>query len=411
LIEACLRLQELRPDLDWSLTLVGNRYAGAFDIADYVERIASSNPRIQWLGIVDDENLERLYSESSFTVYPSTIEGFGMPIVESIWHGRPCLCANQGVMSELAAEGGCLTTDVGDTQALSDAVVRLVEDAGLRQRLSMEASRRRLKSWQDYVRDFDRILEGAQPRATPPSQVRTTLQQSRGAEPPAVRSDSWVPYLYPKQRVNNWQMHDSERLALTALLMRTRPTCAIEVGTYFGGSLSLFSEHAGLVYSIDIDPEAPRRAGPLPNVTYLTGRSATLLPTLLEELTSGGIPVNFVLIDGDHSEEGVRRDLSIVLQYVPREPMFLLAHDSFNPGCRRGMLEAPWQDSRYCHFVDLDFVPGRLIEHPGPSHGEPWGGLAMAFFHPTPRAGQVYMAQSASILFEAACASRHLNED
>jgi hypothetical protein len=69
------------------------------------------------------------------------------------------------------------------------------------------------------------------------------------------------------------------------------------------------------------------------------------------------------------------------------------------------MLEAPWQESRYCHFLDIDFVPGRFIEHPGPTHGELWGGLAMAFFHPAPRQGTVPMTQSASILFEGARAS------
>ncbi len=144
----------------------------------------------------------------------------------------------------------------------------------------------------------------------------------------------------------------------------------------------------------------PERVGTLANVTYLSGDSRQILPALFEELNSAGICVNFVLIDADHSAEGVRRDISLVLQYVPREPMFLLMHDSFNPRCRQGMLEAPWQEARYCHFVDLDFVPGRVVEHSGPSHGELWGGLAMAFFLPTPRIGPLTVGQTASTLFK-----------
>ena len=57
LIEACLRLQERNPDVDWRLNLVGNRCADAPEIAEYVEREATSNPRIRWHGVVDDMTL------------------------------------------------------------------------------------------------------------------------------------------------------------------------------------------------------------------------------------------------------------------------------------------------------------------------------------------------------------------
>lgn len=158
LIDACLHLADTLPDLDWSLTLVGDRYSGAPLLVEYLERAAELSPRIRWLGVVDDETLGRLYAESSFTVYPSTLEGFGMPVLESIWHGRPCLCSNRGVTSELAVGGGCLTVDVNSSD-LEAGIVRLIEDRDLRNRLSMEAAARKLKSWDEYVRDFYRILE------------------------------------------------------------------------------------------------------------------------------------------------------------------------------------------------------------------------------------------------------------
>jgi hypothetical protein len=309
-------------------------------------------------------------------------------------------------MAELAADGGCMTVDVEDTQALSASLERLVEDAGLRQRLSIEASRRRLKTWQGYVRDFYGILGRTPERVEQPLIPEAPIQVIPAGESLALaRPDSWMTILYPRLRVDKWQMHDSERLALTALLARTRPTCVIELGTYFGGSLSLLSEYAEWVYSIDLDPDMPKRVGPLPNITYLTGRSDQLLPVLLEELDASSTAVNLLLIDAEHSTEGVRRDISLVLEHVPREPMFVLVYDSFNPSCRQGMLQALWQDSPYCQFVDIDFVPGRLVEHPGSGHDELWGGLAMAFFSPTLRRGPLVVAQSASKLFAAAQAA------
>ena len=189
-------------------------------------------------------------------------------------------------------------------------------------------------------------------------------------------------------------------MGLTSILLRHKPQCSIEVGTYKGGSLSLLAQLSAEVYSIDIDPEVCEKFSHFQNVRFLTGDSGQLLPTLLRELTSKGVGVDFLLIDGDHSAEGVLRDLNSVLDYIPLAPMFVVTHDSFNPDCRRGMLAADWQRSAYCHWVDLDFVPGRRVEHGGFGTGEMWGGLAAAFFHPTPRSGLLTVGQTGLEQFE-----------
>src|SRR5262249_30993469 len=125
-------------------------------------------------------------------------------------------------------------------------------------------------------------------------------------------------------------------------------------------------------FSIDIDPTVAERFQRFKNVTFITGDSGLILPILLKELQASGTDVDFLLIDGDHSPEGVRRDVSAVLCYVPRRPFFLMVHDSFNTGCRWGLENAGWADSPHCHFVDLDFIPGRVVEHGGPTNGEMW---------------------------------------
>jgi hypothetical protein len=218
-----------------------------------------------------------------------------------------------------------------------------------------------------------------------------------GGEEPQMRPQSgdWQDVLYPGCLTENWQMNDSERLALTALLHRHRPRCCIEVGTYRGGSLSLIAQYSKCVFSIDIDPAIAERYSYFENVSFLTGPSATVLPLLLDELDRQEIAVELILIDGDHSFHGVRRDLDLVLNYVPKAPLFVLMHDCFNPECRRGMLEARWQASPYVRWVDLDFIPGRLVEHGGGGHGELWGGLGCAYLEPTQRSGALRIAESA----------------
>ena len=390
LIDACLLMQEKHPEINWSLTLVGNRYAGAFDIADFIQAVSAKYPRIKWLGIVDDATLHRLYEEATFTVFPSIIEGFGIPILESIWHGRPCICSQEGVMAELAAEGGCLTTNVLDEQILSESIYRLATDKELYVKLSQQAITRKIKTWDEYTREFISILKSQ-------NKIINTYRTQR-KNSAITDKRNWQEILYPGCLCEHWQMNHSERLAMTALLSRHKPKCSIEIGTYQGGSLSLISQYSEMVYSIDIDPSIPEKFRYIENVCFLTGPSSVILPLLLKELDRGDIPVDFILIDGDHSAEGIKRDIDCLLSYVPKKPLFVIMHDSFNPECRRGMLEIDWEQSPYVGWVDLDFIPGRIIEHNGPTKGEMWGGLALAYFRPTVRQGPLSLNRSANMM-------------
>lgn len=401
LLAAVESLSTRRPDLDWTLTLVGNRYAGGEDIAETVERACAVDARIKWLGIVDDARLAQAYAVCDFTVYASEIEGFGMPILESVWHGKPCLCHSGGVMSELAADGGCFTVDMADVDALSLAMEKLIEDGILRVKLGNEARGRTIRTWGQYAEGFmiallaDTGVTGV--TGASHASEETEMSNSEDRQP-----KDWQSILYKDCLTAEWQMNDSERLALMAVLARLRPKCAIEVGTYRGGSLSLIAQTAECVYSIDIDPEIPGKYSHIKNARFFTGPSDKVLPLLLDKLTRNNIPVEFVLIDGDHSAEGVRRDIEIMLNYRPTRPMIMMMHDGFNPECRRGMIEAEWQRSPYVHFVDLDFIPGRIVETGGGGSGEMWGGLAMAYFSPVEREGELQFAMTSRQTFERA---------
>jgi glycosyltransferase involved in cell wall biosynthesis len=392
LIEAVNLFARQNPELDWSLTLVGNRYAGGEDIAEFVESACRANLRIQWLGIIDDVQLHQAYKNCTFTIYASEIEGFGMPILESIWHGKPCICHEQGVMSELARVGGCFTSDVTDVVKLARSIGELATNNTLYRRLVNEATSCPIKTWEEYVRDFWNALVKR-------SQIRVA-ERSQAIERPSAMTvgnlpDSWQDLLYSGCLTKEWQMNDSERLGLAGVLQRLQPNCAIEIGTYRGGSLSLIAQFAKVVFSIDIDPSIPERFKQFGNVSFFTGPSQVIMPALLNELDAAGMPVEFVLIDGDHSATGVKRDIEIMLSYVPKKPLIIMMHDGFNPECRRGMLEADWKLSPFVHYIDLDFIPGRVIEHGGGGDGEMWGGLAMAYFSPEKRVGHVHIGATA----------------
>ena len=199
-----------------------------------------------------------------------------------------------------------------------------------------------------------------------------------------------------------WLMSASEKVGLTFVLEHLKPQVSIEIGTKYGGSLQAISRLSERVYSIDIDPEVPKRLdGLFPNVEFLTGPSDEILPPLLQRIEREGGKLGFALVDGDHSAEWVRKDMDHLLRYKPVVPFYILMHDSFNPPCRLGLRQANWSANKHVHAVELDFVSGVINRAPA-VRGELWGGLAMGILLPQEREGPLQITASAEDTFEIA---------
>ncbi|MFN0024600.1 MAG: glycosyltransferase [Parvularculaceae bacterium] len=135
----------------WRLELVGNLHP---NMAEQVNAAAARNAQIRYRGNLSDADLAGLYDACAFTVFPSVEEGFGLPIVESLSHGRPCICADFGAMAEVAAGGGCVMVDVRDPEAIAAAIETLATDARARAGLAAEAAARPVTTWTDYAQAF-----------------------------------------------------------------------------------------------------------------------------------------------------------------------------------------------------------------------------------------------------------------
>jgi glycosyltransferase involved in cell wall biosynthesis len=61
--------------------------------------------QMQFLGMVSDGRLCEAYRQATFTVYPSLYEGFGFPVLDSLWHGTPVLCSFNSSLQEFACPG------------------------------------------------------------------------------------------------------------------------------------------------------------------------------------------------------------------------------------------------------------------------------------------------------------------
>jgi len=148
-----------REGMKFSVELVG-RYAeetGA-PILARLKELEKAGRALEWRKHISDAELLDCYRKCSFTAYPSLKEGFGLPILESLWHGRPCVCGSNGALGEAAAGGGCITVDQRDPAALASAMRTLLTDRGTYRRLHEEAMRRTFRTWEDYGEAMAAIL-------------------------------------------------------------------------------------------------------------------------------------------------------------------------------------------------------------------------------------------------------------
>lgn len=149
LLRAAEKLWESGRMFDLELIGRSTNYFGGKVKAE-MRRLRRANRAIRWLKHVNDQTLHRSYSACRFTVYPSLMEGFGLPIAESLVHGKPCICGGNGALGEIARGGGCLIVDQTNEDELAQGIEKLLTEPDTYEHLSTEARARQFRSWSDY---------------------------------------------------------------------------------------------------------------------------------------------------------------------------------------------------------------------------------------------------------------------
>jgi glycosyltransferase involved in cell wall biosynthesis len=159
LLELWRRLAaELGPG--WPRLVVAGR-AGwrAEETARTLKRADAGSPWL-WIDGPSDEELAWLYGRACFTVFPSLAEGWGLPIGESLWFGKPCVASNAASMPEV---GGalCAYGDPVRIDSFAEPIVRLVRDPGFYDASVAAIRASVLRTWRDTAED---LLQACAPR-------------------------------------------------------------------------------------------------------------------------------------------------------------------------------------------------------------------------------------------------------
>jgi len=96
--------------------------------------------KVKFTGHIDTDMLSAFYKSADLTVVPSLYEPFGMVVLESMAMGTPTIVADTGGLSEIVVhEETGLKFEPGNPESLADAMLRILTDKELAERLTSDA--------------------------------------------------------------------------------------------------------------------------------------------------------------------------------------------------------------------------------------------------------------------------------
>lgn len=153
LLRACEKLWEKKRRFSLRMLGMANSHTGQ-EALQTIKELQDAGHPLRYDGAVDEATLDNAYAECAFTVYPSLMEGFGLPVLESLMRGKPCICSSQGALGESARRGGTIMLDTLDADTIAGAIDSLLQKPQKRSQLVAEASQRTYRSWQTYTNDL-----------------------------------------------------------------------------------------------------------------------------------------------------------------------------------------------------------------------------------------------------------------
>ncbi|OGC88933.1 hypothetical protein A2419_01050 [Candidatus Adlerbacteria bacterium RIFOXYC1_FULL_48_26] len=144
---------------NFSLLITGTTKGAYYaELRSLVEELGIEQS-VRFTGYVSDGQLSYLYQRARALVFPSLLEGFGMPVLEAMAAGVPVITSNTGALAEVAGDAALLV-DPHDPEAISDAMVRVVEDSALHAVLIAKGRARASEfSWEKAGATYSQVLQ------------------------------------------------------------------------------------------------------------------------------------------------------------------------------------------------------------------------------------------------------------
>jgi glycosyltransferase involved in cell wall biosynthesis len=138
-----------------SLVLAG---AKGWRDSEILDLVRDSGASVMHLGYVTYRELAYLYSLAEVFVFPSLYEGFGLPPLEAMACGAPVVSSGAASLPEVCGDA-VLYADPEDADSIAGALLRILEDRSLGERLAEAGFRRSaLFSWDACASHHEKLF-------------------------------------------------------------------------------------------------------------------------------------------------------------------------------------------------------------------------------------------------------------
>ena len=143
----------------FSMAFIGGNSWNTDHFETEVARLQRLGHPLRTASGVPDAVLAAAYQAASLVVFPSLNEGFGLPVSEALAAGTPVVTSGYGSMRELAEGRGGVLVDPRDDDSVREGIRSAMFDAPTRERLEAEIAVLDGRTWADYTRELQVLLE------------------------------------------------------------------------------------------------------------------------------------------------------------------------------------------------------------------------------------------------------------
>lgn len=144
---ACEVIDEIERSLgvQVELELVGSDEGYDQGYVRQVEAFVRSKEHWRWSKNLSNDEVRQSYEAADFTCYLSEVEGLGMPVVESVMYGKPCITTENVPAGSLQ---GCIQLSIRDLKQISHKVLEdLLTDDNKLAKLRKDCEKAQWPSW------------------------------------------------------------------------------------------------------------------------------------------------------------------------------------------------------------------------------------------------------------------------
>lgn len=148
----------LRTGKTHKLVIVGKK---GWKSKDFFERLKSHPNRddIELKGYVSKTELRDLYRKTTAFIYPSLYEGFGLPVLEAMGCGAPCLCSGTSSISEAGGDAALYFSPF-NSHELAGLMADIANNKTRTNSLIKKGQAHAAQfTWKKFAEEFDRVLK------------------------------------------------------------------------------------------------------------------------------------------------------------------------------------------------------------------------------------------------------------